>query len=48
MNLLREIKILWKLKHQNILTLYESIDSLKNVYLITDYIKGGSLHEFQR
>ena len=27
-NLLKEIKILWKLQHPNIVTLYESIDSI--------------------
>lgn len=44
-NIIREIKILTKLKdatnpHPNILRLYESIDSLSNVYLITEYAEG--------
>jgi serine/threonine protein kinase len=26
--------------------LYESIDSLSNVYLITEYVPGVSLHEY--
>lgn len=41
---LREIKILSKLNHQNIVKLYESIDSSKYVYLVMEYAIGDSLH----
>jgi serine/threonine protein kinase len=45
-NLVREIKILWKLNHPNIMKLYEAIDTLNTVHLITEYIEGVSLHEY--
>lgn len=44
-NLIREIKILTRISHENILRLYEAIDSFNSVYLITEYINGPSLHE---
>jgi len=45
-NLVREIKVLHKLNHPNILKLFESIDTLNNVYLVTEYVQGVSLHEY--
>ena len=43
---IREIKILTKLQHPNIVKLYEAIDSSKFVYLVMDYIEGESLHAY--
>ena len=45
-NLTREIKVLWRLHHPNIMKLHESIDSLSNVYLIMEYVKGLSLLDY--
>jgi serine/threonine protein kinase len=45
-NLVREIKVLSKLNHPNILRLYESIDTFSNVYLITEYVEGVPLNEY--
>lgn len=44
---LREIKILSKLNHPQVVKLYESIDcptATKSVYLIMEYVHGDSLH----
>ncbi|CDW85791.1 protein kinase domain containing protein [Stylonychia lemnae] len=43
---LREIKILSKLNHPNIVKLYESIDTSKQVYLVMEYAVGDSLHGY--
>jgi calcium-dependent protein kinase len=40
----REIKILEKMSHPNIVRLNEAFDDQKNVYLINEYCGGGSLH----
>ena len=40
----REIKLMQKMKHPNIAELSESIDTTKYVFLIMEYIGGGSLH----
>lgn len=44
-NLVKEIKVLGRLNHPNIVRLYESIDSFSNVYLITEYLDGTPLNE---
>ena len=41
---IREIKILSKLEHANIIKLHESIDTPKYVYLVMEYARGESLH----
>ncbi len=44
---LREIKILSKLHHPQVVKLYEAIDcptTTKQVYLVMEYIQGDSLH----
>lgn len=41
---IREIKILSKLDHPNIVKLHESIDTPKYVYLVMEYARGESLH----
>ena len=45
-NLNREIEILKKLDHPNIVKLYETIDGKKHYHLILEYIKGESLYTY--
>ncbi|CDW91349.1 protein kinase domain containing protein [Stylonychia lemnae] len=45
-NLIREIKILSRLNHPNIMKLFESIDTLSHVYLINEYAKGLPLNDY--
>ena len=40
----REIRILQKLRHPHILQFIDALDSAKQVYIVTEYISGGSLH----
>jgi len=40
----REIKILERLKHDNIVCLHEAFDNKKQVFLVMEYTNGGSLH----
>lgn len=42
----REIKILEKLEHVGISRLYEAFDTHKQVYLIMEYMDGGSLYSY--
>ena len=44
--MIREIKVLSRLNHPNILRLYESIDTFSNVYLITEFVEGVPLNEY--
>ena len=39
----REIKLLMKMKHENILRLYETFETANYVYLVMEYIGGKSL-----
>lgn len=43
---LREIKILSRLSHSNVIKLYEAIDTSKYVYLVMEYAIGESLHGY--
>eukprot|EP00826_Nyctotherus_ovalis_P041832 TRINITY_DN4259_c0_g2_i2.p1 TRINITY_DN4259_c0_g2~~TRINITY_DN4259_c0_g2_i2.p1 ORF type:complete len:475 (+),score=75.01 TRINITY_DN4259_c0_g2_i2:139-1425(+) len=43
-NVTREIQILQKLSHKNIVKLHESIDSIKELYLVMERIEGASLY----
>ena len=43
---LKEIEILCKLEHPNIIKMYEYFQDDKYYYLITEYISGGDLYEF--
>lgn len=45
-SLLKEIKILKKVDHPNIIKLHEAIDTAKYVYLATEYISGPSLLKY--
>ncbi len=40
---MREISLLQKVKHPNIIYLFEAFDSPKQVFLITEFIEGKSL-----
>jgi len=42
----KEISILKKLKHKNIIQLYEIIQTKKNIYLIMDFAEGGELFDY--
>ena len=39
----REITVLKRLHHPNVIGLYDMIDTPKSIYLITDFVKGFSL-----
>jgi len=39
----REIAVLKRLHHPGMISLYDLIDTPKQIYLITDYVKGFSL-----
>jgi serine/threonine protein kinase len=42
----REMKIMEKLDHPNIAKLYEVFESFKQVFMIMEYVNGGSLHGY--
>ena len=42
----REMKIMERLDHANIAKLYEAFESHKQVFLIMEYVNGGSLHGY--
>jgi len=42
----REIKIMERLDHKYIAKLYEAFDTHKQVYLLLEYVNGGSLHGY--
>jgi MAP/microtubule affinity-regulating kinase len=42
----REIKLMEKMKHPNIVRLYETIDTEKYVILVMEFVGGGSLHSY--
>ena len=42
----REIAILKKLKHPNLIHLYEIIESGKNIYLVMEFAPNGELFEY--
>jgi serine/threonine protein kinase len=45
-SLLKEIRILKRVDHLNIIKLYEAIDTSKFVYLSTEYVAGPSLLKY--
>ncbi len=42
----REINLLKKLDHPNIVKLYESIDTRKSLNLVMEHVEGISLYEY--
>mmetsp|Transcript_18431 Transcript_18431/g.33032 ORF Transcript_18431/g.33032 Transcript_18431/m.33032 type:complete len:424 (+) Transcript_18431:71-1342(+) len=44
--ILKEIKILQRLDHPNIIKLFEVVDSKRNIFLVMDYIPNGELFNF--
>ena len=44
----REIKLLQKMNHPNIVKIYEAFETDDNVYLVMEYVGGGSLHSYLR
>lgn len=42
----REIQILGKLEHPNIVKLFETIDAPRQLHLVLEYLAGGSLHYY--
>ncbi|CAG9331542.1 unnamed protein product [Blepharisma stoltei] len=45
-NLTREIKIMKKLDHQNIVNFHEAIDTTKHIHIAMEYVNGYSLHSY--
>lgn len=44
----REITVLKRLKHPNLIELHDLIDTKKHIYIFTDYVKGGSLKDYSK
>jgi len=42
----REIKLLQKMNHKNIVKIYEAFETENHVYLVMEYVGGGSLHSY--
>ena len=42
----REIKLLQKMNHPNIVKIFEAFETDENVYLVMEYVGGGSLHSY--
>ena len=42
----REIKLLQKMNHPNIVKIFEAFETDDNVYLVMEYVGGGSLHSY--
>lgn len=45
-SVIREINVLKKLQHPNIMALYDVIDTPKQLYLILEYVNGVQLHSY--
>eukprot|EP00931_Biecheleriopsis_adriatica_P100465 TRINITY_DN75782_c0_g1_i1.p1 TRINITY_DN75782_c0_g1~~TRINITY_DN75782_c0_g1_i1.p1 ORF type:complete len:963 (+),score=168.35 TRINITY_DN75782_c0_g1_i1:136-3024(+) len=41
-----EIRLMERLRHPNIVVFHEALDTPKQIYLIMDFVGGGSLHHF--
>lgn len=42
----REIKLMERMSHPNIVGYHEAIDSSKHIYIVMEYMGGGSLHHY--
>lgn len=41
-----EIKLMERMRHPNIVVFYDSLDTQKQIYIIMEFVGGGSLHHF--
>lgn len=41
-----EIRLMERLKHPNIVVFYEAMDTPKQIYIVMEYVGGGSMHHF--
>jgi serine/threonine protein kinase len=44
--IIREIKILQEIRHNNIIKLYEIVENSDKIYLIMEYASGGELFDY--
>ena len=42
----KEIKLLQKIKHPNIVQFIDAVDTIKNIFLVMECLRGGSLHSY--
>jgi len=42
----REIKLLQRMNHPHIVKIYEAFETDNHVYLVMDFVGGGSLHSY--
>lgn len=42
----REIKILKRIRHPNLIQMYEVIDTPRHIYLVMEYCNGGELFDY--
>ena len=45
-NLKREIFLMSKMKHPALVTMYEAYESKKQVFIVEEYLSGGSLQQY--
>ena len=45
-NLEREIRIGYRLNHDNIMREFETIDTIGNVYMVNEYVKGINMNDY--
>ena len=45
-SVMREILCMKKFEHPNIVKLYDSFETMKEIYLIQEYVSGVSLYQF--
>ena len=44
----REITVLKRLVHPSVIRLHDLIDTAKQIYIVTDYVKGISLQQYSK
>jgi serine/threonine protein kinase len=45
-SVLREIQVMKKFEHPNVIKLYDSFETPKEIYLIQEYVSGVSLYQY--